>query len=139
DQVTEPYGLQQHVDFAKAHGKAISYPEWGLFRNGDNAEYMRRMLDWIDAHKPLYNTLTDYCPHGVWQCSANPRSSRIYRAALYGRTEQPAPLPTPPPAPTPAPTTEPPADCSPLGLGDWAGYWLGTDLCFPVDWWSRTR
>ncbi|MGW3459598.1 glycoside hydrolase family 26 protein, partial [Streptomyces olivaceoviridis] len=29
DQVTEPYGLQQHVDFAKAHGKAISYPEWG--------------------------------------------------------------------------------------------------------------
>ncbi|MGW2778507.1 glycoside hydrolase family 26 protein [Streptomyces olivaceoviridis] len=139
DQVTEPYGLQQHVDFAKAHGKAISYPEWGLFRNGDDAEYMRRMLDWIDAHKPLYNTLTDYCPHGVWQCSANPRSSRIYRAALYGRTEQPAPLPTPPPAPTPAPTTEPPADCSPLGLGDWAGYWLGTNLCLPVDWWSRTR
>ncbi|AEY89488.1 secreted protein [Streptomyces hygroscopicus subsp. jinggangensis 5008] len=139
DQVTEPYGLQQHVDFAKAHGKAISYPEWGLFRNGDDAEYMRRMLDWIDAHKPLYNTLTDYCPHGVWQCSANPRSSRIYRAALYGRTEQPAPLPTPPPAPTPAPTTEPPADCSPPGLGDWAGYWLGTNLCLPVDWWSRTR
>ncbi|GAA3098443.1 hypothetical protein GCM10020254_49790 [Streptomyces goshikiensis] len=29
DQVSQPYGLQQHVDFAKAHGKGISYPEWG--------------------------------------------------------------------------------------------------------------
>ncbi|WP_031094924.1 glycoside hydrolase family 26 protein [Streptomyces sp. NRRL S-1896] len=135
EQVTEPYGLQQHVDFARAHGKAISYPEWGLFRNGDNAEYMRRMLAWIDEHKPLYNTLTDYCPHGVWQCSANPRSSRIYQAALYGRTEQPAQVPTPTPAPAlePAPTTGPPDRCPPPALGDWVEYWLGERLCIPFD------
>ncbi|MFE1194911.1 glycoside hydrolase family 26 protein [Streptomyces olivaceoviridis] len=135
EQVTEPYGLQQHVDFAKAHGKAISYPEWGLFRNGDNAEYMRRMLDWIDEHEPLYNTLTDYCPHGVWQCSANPRSSRIYRAALYGRTEEPAQVPTPAPAPAlePTLTTEPPENCSPPALGDWVEYWLGEPLCISFD------
>ncbi|MEW2509088.1 glycosyl hydrolase [Streptomyces sp. NPDC046870] len=135
EQVTEPYGLQQHVDFAKAHGKAISYPEWGLFRNGDNAEYMRRMLDWIDAHAPLYNTLTDYCPHGVWQCSANPRSSRIYRAALYGRGEQPAQVPTPTPAPAlePTLTTRPVASCSPSALVDWVAYWLGESFCAPFD------
>ncbi|MYW43952.1 glycosyl hydrolase, partial [Streptomyces sp. SID161] len=103
EQVSEPYGLQQHVDFARSHGKPISYPEWGLFRNGDNTEYMRRMLAWIDEHRPLYNTLTDYCPHGVWQCSGNPRSSLLYRTAMYGRTGQPAPEPTPaqPPPPTP--------------------------------------
>ncbi|MGW5649816.1 glycoside hydrolase family 26 protein [Streptomyces humi] len=101
EQVREPYGLQQHVDFAKAHGKPISYPEWGLFRNGDNAEYMRRMLAWMDEHKPLYNTVTDYCPHGVWQCSANPRSSRVYRSALFGRTDPTTPAPTPTPTPTP--------------------------------------
>ncbi|WP_107428244.1 glycosyl hydrolase [Streptomyces diastatochromogenes] len=85
EQVKEPYGLQQQVDFAKSHGKPVSYPEWGLFRNGDDPEYMRRMLDWMDEHRPLYNTLTDYCPHGVWQCSANPQSSEAYRSALYGR------------------------------------------------------
>ncbi|MGW0813917.1 glycoside hydrolase family 26 protein [Streptomyces viridiviolaceus] len=133
-QVKEPYGLQGHVDFAKAHGKPISYPEWGLFRNGDNPEYMRGMLAWFDEHKPLYNTLTDYCPHGVWQCEANPSSSRVYRSALFGRTDETAPAPTPTPTPTPPLL---PAGCSPLDLGNWVEYWLGGKLCLRFDWWSR--
>ncbi|MBW8797299.1 MAG: hypothetical protein JF597_27995 [Streptomyces sp.] len=151
-QVREPYGLQQHVDFAKAHGKPISYPEWGLFRNGDNAEYMRRMLAWMDEHKPLYNTLTDYCPHGVWQCSVNPRSAHVYREALFGRTDTTTPTPTPtatptpvptpspdlsPPAPSPTPATTPGAtpasDCTSMDLGAWIEYWLGGKLCFDLD------
>ncbi|MFF1659770.1 glycosyl hydrolase [Streptomyces sp. NPDC058255] len=104
-QVSEPYGLQAQVTFAKAHGKPISYPEWGLFRNGDNASYMLRMLAWMDEHKPLYNTITDYCPHGVWQCSANPRASAIYRAVLAG---QHPPVATPAPSvPTPSTPTVP--------------------------------
>ncbi|MET8755782.1 glycosyl hydrolase [Streptomyces sp. NPDC004667] len=98
DQVTQPYGLQAHVDFAKAHGKEVSYPEWGLFRNGDNPEYVRRMLKWIEQHKPLYHTITDYCPHGVWQCKQNPQSSRVFREAL---TPQVPVEPTPPVVPTP--------------------------------------
>ncbi|MEU9303115.1 glycosyl hydrolase [Streptomyces sp. NPDC048269] len=99
DQITQPYGLQQHVDFAKAHGKEISYPEWGLFRRGDNAEYVRRMLKWIEQHKPLYHTITDYCPHGVWQCKQNPRSSKVFRDAL--RPEEPGPVIPTPVIPTP--------------------------------------
>ncbi|CAL9449525.1 glycoside hydrolase family 26 protein [Streptomyces sp. enrichment culture] len=166
-QVKEPYGLQDHVEFAKAHGKAISYPEWGLFRNGDNAEYMRRMLAWMDEHKPLYNTVTDYCPHGVWQCSQNPRSSAVYRAVLSGRTDTSVPTPTTPvptptvPTPTiPTPTVPTPTfpvptvpsvppkptqpvppsgSCAPLELGDWVEYWLGGKLCIKFDWWSRLR
>ncbi|CCK29959.1 hypothetical protein BN159_5580 [Streptomyces davaonensis JCM 4913] len=134
EQVKEPYGLQEHVDFAKAHGKPISYPEWGLFRNGDNAEYMRRMLAWMDEHKPLYNTLTDYCPHGVWQCEDNPESSEVYRSVLFGRTGEPEPSPTP----TPVEPTTPP-NCSPLDLGDWVEYWLGGKLCLRFDWYSRNR
>ncbi|MDG9721498.1 glycoside hydrolase family 26 protein [Streptomyces sp. DH41] len=154
EQVREPYGLQAHVDFAKAHGKPISYPEWGLFRNGDNAEYMRRMLAWMDEHKPVYNTVTDYCPHGVWQCDDNPRSTAVYRSVLFGRTDEPDPaatgkpatptVPTAPPVPTapavsavPATATEPSADCSPLELGDWVEYWLGGKLCMRLDWFSR--
>lgn len=135
EQVTEPYGLRAHVEFAKAHGKPISYPEWGLFRNGDNPEYMRRMLAWIEEHRPLYNTLTDYCPHGVWQCGANPKSSRLYRSALLGRTDQATPAPTPTPEPSTPTTPPPPADCTPVGLGSWVEHWIGGKLCFRFDWW----
>ncbi|MER6673010.1 glycosyl hydrolase [Streptomyces sp. NPDC000983] len=136
EQVREPYGLQAHVDFAKAHGKPISYPEWGLFRNGDNPEYMRRMLAWMDEHKPVYNTVTDYCPHGVWQCEDNPEASEVYRQVLSGRTEEPTPTPEPT-GPTTPPVTPP--DCSPLDLGDWVEYWLGGKLCLRFDWYSRNR
>ncbi|WP_428953758.1 glycosyl hydrolase [Streptomyces sp. cg35] len=129
EQVSEPYGLQQQVDFAAQHGKPISYPEWGLFRNGDNSEYMSRMLAWMDEHKPLYNTLTDYCPHGVWQCDDNPKASEVYRNALTGRDK-----PTEPTQPTDP--TEPPK-CSPIDLGDWVEHWLGGKLCLRFDWWER--
>lgn len=110
EQVSEPYGLQFQVDFAKAHGKPISYPEWGLFRNGDNVSYMLRMLAWMDQHKPLYSTISDYCPHGVWLCTANPRASALYRAALTGRY---APLPTPTATPTPPKPPVPPKPAPP--------------------------
>src|SRR5690606_25460829 len=99
EQVEEPYGLRHHVEFAKERGKPISYPEWGLFRNGDNTAYMKGMLDWMDEHKPLYNTLTDYCPHGVWQCAHNPESSAVHRSVLSGPGSPPAD--PPPPAPSP--------------------------------------
>ncbi|MCI3239309.1 glycoside hydrolase family 26 protein [Streptomyces spinosisporus] len=95
EQVSEPYGLQFHVDFAREHHKPISYPEWGMFRNGDDSVYMLRMLDWMNEHRPLYNTLTDYCPHGVWQCTGNPRASAVYRAVMST-----VPLPEPTPGPT---------------------------------------
>ncbi len=137
EQVREPYGLQAHVDFAKAHGKPISYPEWGLFRNGDNPEYMRRMLAWMDEHRPLYNTVTDYCPHGVWQCDDNPGSSRVYKSVLQGRTHDSDPDATP--APSAPPGELPPDTCSPLDLGGLVEYWLGGRLCLRFDWWSRGR
>ncbi|WP_333776702.1 glycoside hydrolase family 26 protein [Streptomyces sp. IBSBF 3136] len=143
EQVTEPYGLQRHVEFAEAHGKPISYPEWGLFRNGDDAAYMSRMLAWIAEHRPLYNTLTDYCPHGVWQCARNPLASAVYRSTLYGRTRgrtpdpEPTTAPAPTPTPVPSPAQRPPDACSSVDLGDWVAYWLGGHVCLPVDRWSR--
>ncbi|MEV8548773.1 glycosyl hydrolase [Streptomyces glaucescens] len=147
EQVSEPYGLHHHVEFAREHGKAISYPEWGLFRNGDNAEYMRRMLAWMEEHEPLYNTLTDYCPHGVWQCDENPEAAEVYRSVLSGRPGDPAaPQASPsagPPTDAPAdppgsePAPEASADCTPLDLGDWVEHWLGGELCVRADWWTR--
>ncbi|MDQ0792111.1 glycoside hydrolase family 26 protein [Streptomyces sp. B1I3] len=135
EQVNEPYGLQKQVDFAAEHGKPISYPEWGLFRNGDNPEYMRRMLAWFEQHKPVYQTITDYCPHGVWQCAENPESSRVFRETLSRRpgTVDPA-EPTPVPSGTPEPDeptpTVPDPDtngrewCFSVPMGEWFGQWL---------------
>ncbi|MFG2828660.1 glycoside hydrolase family 26 protein [Streptomyces sp. NPDC048434] len=130
EMIHQPYGLQAQADFAAAHTKQISYPEWGLFRNGDNAEFVTRMLAWIAEHRPLYQTITDYCPHGVWQCRKNPRAARAFRAALHS-LPAPTPAPTPPdgppatpvptpvPAPTPAPAPSPSRpDCVPVGLGE---------------------
>jgi hypothetical protein len=123
EQVKEPYGLQDHIDFAAAHKKPISYPEWGLFRNGDNEEYMRGMLGWMKEKRPLYNTLTDYCPHGVWQCTSNPGASAVYRDLLSKGIEALV---------EPAEPAKPPA-CSPTRAGQWAGPWLGNRFCFRFD------
>ncbi|MBB0230423.1 hypothetical protein FOE67_13105 [Streptomyces calidiresistens] len=82
EHVEQPLGLRDHVEFAAARGKPISYPEWGLFRNGDNPEYMLGMLEWIAEHQPIYHTISDYCPHGVWWCGRNPRSAEVFRSVL---------------------------------------------------------
>ncbi|GAA5037317.1 hypothetical protein GCM10023259_000630 [Thermocatellispora tengchongensis] len=79
DYIEQPYGLRAHAAFAAAHGKPMSFPEWGLFRHGDRPEFVTRMLQWIDAHDVLYHSISDYCPHGVWQCPANPRSAEVFR------------------------------------------------------------
>ncbi|MCF6526110.1 glycoside hydrolase family 26 protein [Streptomyces sp. JJ36] len=139
DQVEQPFGLRHHVNFAKAHGKPVSYPEWGLFRSGDNPDYMRSMLRWFRKHRPVYQTITDYCPHGVWQCDGNPRAAAIFRSAM-DRPERPAPKPTPPPSVRPTPPVQPTPEkpswrprpfgfC--LDLGDWLRKLLGSGpICF---------
>jgi hypothetical protein len=78
-----PYGLQDQADFAAAHGKPISFPEWGLFRFGDDPAYVTSMLHWISTHDTLYETIADYCQVGVWHCSANPRSSSAFLAGIH--------------------------------------------------------
>ncbi|MGP4045624.1 glycoside hydrolase family 26 protein [Streptomyces sp. 2A115] len=167
-QVSEPYGLQHHVDFARAHGKPFSYPEWGLFRNGDSLGYMLRMLAWMDEHKPLYNTITDYCPHGVWLCANNARASALYRVLLsHHLTPQPTPpglIPSPPmppapvqppttpvpvpvplptpnptPVPTPVPTPSKPPTCTPLDLAKWLEHLIGGKLAACLQWAERYR
>ncbi|MGW2258411.1 glycoside hydrolase family 26 protein [Streptomyces sp. NPDC001780] len=137
EQVNEPYGLRKHVEFAAEHGKVISYPEWGLFRHGDNPEYVRRMLHWFDTYKPLYNTVTDYCPHGVWQCAKNPESSKVFRSTLYGQAGKPPapaePPPTEPGRPTPGePGPVPPGPGPPT---DPADPWVPEDPWAPEDPW----
>ncbi|GAA4056380.1 glycoside hydrolase family 26 protein [Nonomuraea soli] len=107
DYIAQPYGLQHHAQFAAAHGKPMSFPEWGLFRFGDRPDYVRQMLDWIDRHNVVYHSLSDYCPHGVWQCPSNPRSSADFRAAVQRM------IPSLPPEVTPDPTSSLTASATP--------------------------
>ncbi|MFV2175993.1 glycoside hydrolase family 26 protein [Actinomadura sp. LOL_011] len=110
--VNEPYGLRDQAEFAAAHGKPISFAEWGLFRNSDNPEYIRGMHRWIMSHDVVYQTISDYCPHGVWSCPGNPRSSRAYRE-LFGGVPAPArPNPSESPSAPDAPAS-PAAPASP--------------------------
>ncbi|CAM5258155.1 hypothetical protein SBADM41S_02612 [Streptomyces badius] len=117
DQVTDPYGLQKHVDFAAERGKPISFPEWGLFRNGDNPEYMRRMLEWIARHESLYQTVTDYCPHGAGSAGALRGPGGVPdEDDGDGAPAAPWPGPTPTPRPTPTPGRRRPSRRCPRSL-----------------------
>ncbi|MGW3073174.1 MULTISPECIES: glycoside hydrolase family 26 protein [unclassified Kitasatospora] len=114
DYVREPYGLQDQVEFAAKRGKPVSYPEWGLFRNGDNPEFVQRMVDWIRTHDTAYQTVTDYCPHGFFQCERNPRSAAMFKGLMAGSKGAPSPTPTAaapgvPAAPGPAGPVDSPA------------------------------
>ncbi|HEY2281537.1 MAG TPA: glycosyl hydrolase [Streptosporangiaceae bacterium] len=85
DYVRQPDGLQAQVDFAREHGKPVSYPEWGLFKFGDNPQFIEDMLRWIASQDTVYSTFTDYCPHGVFECPDNPRSAQRLRQLIGGR------------------------------------------------------
>ncbi|MGW4893805.1 glycoside hydrolase family 26 protein [Kitasatospora sp. NPDC004240] len=121
--VTEPYGLQDQVEFAARRGKPVSYPEWGLFRNGDNPEFVQRMVEWIRTHDVAYQTVTDYCPHGFFQCDRNPRSSARFKLLMTGsKGAAPTAVPSPsPPAPSaPAPSAPAPSAPAPTAAGSGA-------------------
>jgi hypothetical protein len=55
--VNKPYGLQWHRDFALAHGKPVSFPEFGLSDSpahhggGDDPYFVERMYEWIGQSK----------------------------------------------------------------------------------------
>jgi hypothetical protein len=108
DYVRQPYGLQDQADWAAKHGKPMSYPEWGLFRHGDRPQFVAAMLRWIATHDVAYHSIADYCPHGVWQCRSNARSSAVFRKWL--RASYPRLTPAGPPASAPAasPVDSPP-------------------------------
>lgn len=102
DYVNQPYGLEAQAKFAEERGKPISFPEWGLFRYGDRPQFVEKMLDWIERHDVAYHSITDYCPHGVWLCSSNPRSAEVFRKRL-----RPVPSTAPSAVPAPSPSLHP--------------------------------
>ncbi len=61
-----PFGLKWQKEFALAHGKPMSYPEWGTGTRpdghgaGDDAHFIRQMAAWIDAAPVAYHNYWDF-------------------------------------------------------------------------------
>lgn len=55
--LNEKYGLQWHHDFAEAHHKPMSYPEWGV--QGDSVQYLDHVAQWFQDNPVSYQTLWD--------------------------------------------------------------------------------
>jgi hypothetical protein len=63
--MTYKYGLAWQRDFAAAHGKQMSFPEWGTgtrpdgHGGGDDAAFVHRMADWIRQNNVVYSDYWD--------------------------------------------------------------------------------
>jgi hypothetical protein len=61
-----PHGLEWHRNFAKAHDKPMSFPEWGTgkgrdARGGDDDPYfIEQMATWIEANPVAYHNYWDF-------------------------------------------------------------------------------
>jgi Glycosyl hydrolase family 26 len=95
-QYSGPQGLKRWVDFAKAHGKPFSVPEWGLYPTrgsnggGDNALYISKMLDFFKAneanlaYEAYFNEPATYYQGAIFAPSLNPQAAARYKSLLGG-------------------------------------------------------
>jgi len=66
DLLDQPFGLKWHREFAKHHGKPVSFPEWGTGTRpdgrggGDDPYYVARMAEWIAGSDLAYQGYWDY-------------------------------------------------------------------------------
>lgn len=89
DYLRRPYGLEWLRNFATAHGKPISFPEWGVTRqhvrgvNPDNPTFIRGMAEFIRTSNVEYNLYFNVLAQdGDFRLSGFPRSAAAYRAAF---------------------------------------------------------
>ncbi len=61
--VTRYMGMQDHKNFAAAHGKPVSFPEWGLYKagdafagGGDDPYFIDQMADWMSGSNTVYQS-----------------------------------------------------------------------------------
>jgi hypothetical protein len=88
--LTEPYGLNWHRDFAAMHKKPMSYPEWGVGGNGsgDNPYFIEKMQTWFQMNKVIYQTYWNSNAAYPGKLSDNqyPNAANKYRE-IFGNIE----------------------------------------------------
>jgi hypothetical protein len=131
---TGPYGLNWLGNFAKSHGKRLSFPEWGVSQRcdghsgGDDPYFMQQFHNWMASHDVAYETYSEFaensCRNFSLTSGAFPNS-----AVLYQKLEKAGPIyfgggstpPTTTPPTTTPPTTNPPVTSGPLAVNSvWA-------------------
>lgn len=64
--LTQPNGLRWQRDFAAAHGKPMTFPEWGIanrydgYGGGDSPYFIERMYEWIRTNDVAYHMYFEY-------------------------------------------------------------------------------
>jgi hypothetical protein len=83
-----PFGLKWQQEFAKAHGKPMSYPEWGVGQFGDNPLFIEKMHDWLAANQDRIAYAAYFDVDGLWPTQIDnnqfPHSQSRFRA-LFSR------------------------------------------------------
>ncbi len=104
--LTRPLGLNDHKAFATAHAKAMSFPEWGLYRvgdqmggGGDNPYYIDRMADWFATTNSAYQSYFD-ADWGGGALASFPNGQARYKARFGAATSTSPTVTTPPPTTT---------------------------------------
>ncbi len=87
DMVRRPYGLEWLRNFAAAHGKTISFPEWAVTHNHvrgvahDNPVFIRGMAEFIRTNNVEFSLYFDVLAHdGDFRLRQFPQSAAAYRA-----------------------------------------------------------
>jgi hypothetical protein len=84
-------GLQDGVNFARAHKKGFAVPEWGLHAvqgAGDNPFFMKKMFEFFSKNKDVlvfenyFDELDPYIANSL-DSGQNPRSANVYKE-LWG-------------------------------------------------------
>lgn len=93
--LNETFGLKYWADFATAHGKQVSYPEWATgirtgdaSGGGDDPLFIQNMFTWITTHDVAYHNYWDYqAPdfHGQISNGQFPNSAAKFKE-LFGPT-----------------------------------------------------
>lgn len=83
-----PFGLEWHRDFARQHGKRMSYPEWGVGQSGDNPFFIQQMHDWLVRNDDQIAYAAYFDVDGAWPTQIDnnqfPESQRLFQK-LFGR------------------------------------------------------
>ena len=85
----EPDGLEQIVAFARAHGKPLSVPEWGLVSKAtvgscDDPSYVRGIVATIKDNNIVYQSYFDRGEGGVLKLESCPASLSLWKQYFGG-------------------------------------------------------
>jgi len=110
DYITQKDGLKWHRDFAAAHGKPMTFPEWGIAHRrdsnggGDSPYFIERMYEWIRTNPVAYHNYFEFADPSIDSklfAGRSPRAAKRF-VELFGAGSTGGPLDGPG-------TTAPPA------------------------------